>query len=258
MPHLESAPRRLAKRLLPKPLYGALTRRNRLLTISRPRARLVLAWRVRRLRSRSGTAGVARLDRVLVINLAKRPDRLSRFHEEMHRLGIAGYRRVEAVEREHGALGCALSHLACVRQLVDESLDCVMICEDDVRFDVSRDELDALVEAFLDDEAEVALLAYTHHLPPMRHGRLFVRAPAATMTAVCYLVKRSIAEDLARCFEDAARELARGGDLRVHQIDTAWWDLQARRLFVLPIVRAAGHYDGYSDIAHRFVSYPGL
>ena len=113
--------------------------------------------------------GAQRLDAILVINLARRGDRLAKFDAEMKRLKISSYTRFEAIEDEVGILGCTLSHAACVRQIVDRSLSCAMICEDDARFLVTREELDVLVEAFLDDDqAEVACLAYKNLQPLLR------------------------------------------------------------------------------------------
>lgn len=244
--------------VLPPVLYERLTGRNRLLTLSRPLAAVVLFWRLRRQRRDEERTGIDRLDRIVVINLAKRADRLAQFEAEMRQLRIRDYQRFEAIEDSMGALGCALSHIACLRQFVDESLDCMMVCEDDAHFLVTREELDVLVQAFLaDDEAEIACLAYNNLRPPTRHSRLFVRAPAPTMTTCCYLVKSSIAADLADCFDEGAQGLAEGGDLRIFQIDSAWSRLQRSRVFVLPIKRAVCQADGYSDVAGRFVAYGG-
>jgi hypothetical protein len=134
-----------------------------------------------------------------------------------------------------------------------------MICEDDVEFLLGREKLDALVDAFLDDErAEAACLAYHHVSPPTRYNRLFARAPAPTLTTTCYMVKRSIAADLAACFEEGAKALAEGGDRMVFGLDLMWARLQRSRTFLIPIQRAARQRDGYSDIESRFVTYGGV
>jgi hypothetical protein len=255
----ESAAETALRALLPARAYDSLTRDNRLITVSRPMARTVLALRAKKLRRAQAPKGVQRLASVVVINLARRADRLACFEEQMTRLNIPNYSRFEAIEDERGILGCTRSHAACVQRIADVASGCVMICEDDVEFLVGRDKLDVLVDAFLDDPAaEAACFAYHNVSPPTRYSRLFLRAPAPTLTTSCYLVKHSIAGDLAACFRESAKALAEGGDRMVVGLDLMWARLQSSRVFVIPIERAARQRDGYSDIENRFVTYDGV
>lgn len=177
----------------------------------------------------------------------------------MEGLQIDAWERFDAVQDSSGILGCTRSHAACLRRMVERGWECVMICEDDAQFHVSRAELDVLVDAFLTDpRGEVAMLAYNHLRPPRRHNLFYVRAPIDTRNAACYLVKRSIADDLLSAFEEGARCLSAGGDRDVFGVDVAWRELQATRVFLLPIVRVASQVDGFSDIEGRIVSYGGV
>jgi glycosyl transferase family 25 len=258
-PALQSLAEAALRVLLPTRAYERLTRDNRLLTLSLPTTRIALGLQTRKLRRTAEPKGVQRLDDIVVINLAKRADRLAEVDAEMRRLKISNYSRFEAIEDEPGILGCTRSHAECMRRASDGSVGCVMICEDDIEFLVSRDELDVLIDAFLDDSgAEVACLAYHHVRPPRRYNRLFLRAPDPTLTTTCYLVKHSIAGDLADCFEEGAAALAQGGDRMVFGLDLMWARLQRSRIFLIPIKRGARQRDGYSDIEERFVTYGGL
>ena len=248
---------RTALRAVLRPgLYDSLTRDHRLLTLSSPLAGLCVQRRGLRLRGRRDLVGVDRLDAVIVINLADRPERLRGFEEEMARLGIPNYTRFEAIRDVPGILGCTRSHAECLRQMVESGWTCALFCEDDARFHVSRRELDVLVEAFLaDPRAEVACLAYNHCEAPSWYNPLFVRAPRDTRSASCYLVKASIAPDLAALFTEGAEQLASGGDRSAFGIDRIWGRLIASRVFLLPIRRAAFQEPGYSDVESKFVSY---
>ncbi len=159
-------------------LYISLTGDQRLITLGLPTTKAALILRGLRLRRRKGPVGIERLDATIVINLADRRDRLSAFMREMAVLQIRHYSRFEAVRDANGALGCLSSHAECLKSMLANSWRCIMICEDDARFRVSRKELDVLVDAFIDDStAEVACLAYRQCGPPKRYNLLFVRAP---------------------------------------------------------------------------------
>jgi Glycosyltransferase family 25 (LPS biosynthesis protein) len=209
--------------------------------------------RVRALKDDAVPVGVDRLPSITVINLATRPERLSSFTREMDRLGIKAFRRLEGIPNPNGAIGCASSHAHIVREVIDRSLPSAMICEDDVRFLISRDELDVLVEAFLDDDqAEIACLEF--NAQKTRHySSLYLRA-TETQNAGCYLVKATIANDLLGLVDEGIDAMARGGDPLVHSIDVVWKKLQKTRVFLVPIERVAYQEASYSDIEHRFVS----
>ena len=191
--------------------------------------------------------GIDRLPAIFVINLARRTDRMRRFDEQIARLGIVNAVRFEAVEHANPILGCALSHIACLRWMLSSGWRWVMVCEDDLRFTVGREALDALVDAFLDDpRAEVACFQYSHRAVE-RHSLLYLRA-TATETRACYLVKETIARDLIEVWEHGAAALASGGDRHTFSGDRIWRRLQQDRVFVIPIVRAGRQMPGYSDL----------
>ena len=209
--------------------------------------------RIHARRADGRVVGMERIPWVAVINMRERSDRLSSFMEEMRKLGIEEVRRFEAIPDERGPLGCARSHASLVRQMVETASTCLMICEDDVRFRASRDELDVLVDAFLDDDrAEVACLEFNAQ-KTRRYSRLFLRA-VESQNAGCYLVKATIAEDLLDAFEAGVAAMAAGGDPLLHSVDIVWKELQRSRIFVVPIERAAYQEPGYSNVEERYVS----
>jgi hypothetical protein len=216
----------------------------------RSRATVATVYRSRRPRH----GGVSRLDAVVVINLAHRPDRLADFMDEMRRLRIAEVRRFEAIEHASGSIGCSLSHIACLQTMVHEGWNAAMICEDDASFLASRGELDILTNEFLDDpEAEIACLAYNHR-SSAAYSSLFLRA-LETANSACYLLKASIAPDLLTVRQKGVQEMERGGDRMRFGNDRAWLPLQRERVFLIPIRRAVVQAPSYSDIEKQFVRY---
>jgi glycosyl transferase family 25 len=217
-----------------------------------PVAAVVLRLRSLLQRRDRGPRGVARLSGIVVLNLDRQPDRLSSVTAELRRIGIRFSVRFPAIADTSGIRGCTLSHAAIMRLMIDNDWASMMVCEDDVRFDLTREQLDVLVDEFLaDSRAEVACLAYWHRLV-QRHSLLYLRATKSFTTA-CYLVKRSIAKDLADVWHEGARHLANGEDRHVYGVDQAWAHLQKTRTFLIPIIRAAHQNAGYSDIWEREV-----
>ena len=170
----------------------------------------------------------------------------------MDRLGIENVRRFEGIADEIGAIGCTRSHACLVREMIDGAWPCMMVCEDDVRFRVSREKLDVLIDAFLNDEsAEVACLEFNAQ-KTRRYSSLFLRATESQNTG-CYLVKAAIAPELLAAFEDGISAMSNGGDPLLYNVDIVWKPLQKSRVFLVPIERIAYQEPGYSDIERRFV-----
>ena len=136
--------------------------------------------------------------------------------------------------------------------MIDGAWPWMMICEDDVRFRVSREKLDALVDAFLNDErAEVACLEFNAQ-KTRRHNSLFLRATESQNTG-CYLVKAAIAPELLAAFEAGIAAMSSGGDPLLYNVDIVWKPLQRSHVFLVPIEPIAYQEPGYSDIERRFV-----
>jgi GR25 family glycosyltransferase involved in LPS biosynthesis len=197
--------------------------------------------------------GIERIPSITVINLKARADRLAGFTDEMQKLGIENVRRFEAFSDEVGAIGCTRSHAGVMREMIDKGWPSMMVCEDDLRFRTSREKLDALVDAFLDDDrAEVACLEFNAQRTK-RYSALFLRASECQNTG-CYLVKATIARDLLEAFEAGVSAMSEGGDPLLYNVDIVWKPLQTSRVFVVPIERVARQEPGYSDIERRFVN----
>ena len=73
-------------------------------------------------------------DRIYVINLDKRADRLEQFVAEQKKELVFDVVRVSGVEHENPATGCHLSHAKCFKDAIREGFDRILIFEDDVEF----------------------------------------------------------------------------------------------------------------------------
>lgn len=73
-------------------------------------------------------------DRIYLINLDRRPDRLEKCTAEFRSVGIKDVHRVSGIEDENPAIGCHLSHATCFADAIMEGCDRILIFEDDIEF----------------------------------------------------------------------------------------------------------------------------
>ena len=95
-------------------------------------------------------------DKIYVINLDKRSDRLSDFHEEIKNFDIYGVERFSAIDGviHHnedskiltGEIGILMSHLEIIKNAHAEGLNNILILEDDVIFTDEINKLDEYMD----------------------------------------------------------------------------------------------------------------
>ena len=192
---------------------------------------------------------------IRVINLESRADRLHETEAELAKMGITRWSRFSAVKDSNGALGCALSHAQLMEQVQDLE-PAVMVCEDDIEFLVSPEELRTLVSEFLANPIlDVLCLAFHLRLPPHAiSSRLAITADTAT--AACYVVKTRALPMLRDSFVEATQLIQAGKPLGLVAIDRHWRKLQRRQLmFAIPRERAVRQRPSFSDIEGHDVFY---
>ena len=75
------------------------------------------------------------VDKVVILNLKHRPDRLQESMVEFEKIGIADVvEPVEAIEHDMGIIGCTASHYELVKFAKNAGLKNILIFEDDVNF----------------------------------------------------------------------------------------------------------------------------
>jgi glycosyl transferase family 25 len=235
--------------------------RRSLVILSRSLDRVLLPIRFwgRTLSPIPGNRAVAHADAgsmpVHFINLPSRPDRLRETEDEFARMNLHRGSRFEAVKEENGALGCALSH-ARLLESVDQHQLVVMVCEDDIEFLVSPQELRALLDEFLLNPALDVLCLAFNLIAPAHAVSPLLAVTANTATTACYVVKRPALENLKTSFFESASLIQAGQPLGLAAADQHWKRLQRRTLiFAIPRKRAARQRPSFSDIEGQDVSY---
>jgi glycosyl transferase family 25 len=189
------------------------------------------------------------------INLASRPDRLRETRDELQRMGLVHWSRFDAIKNDNGALGCALSHARVIEGLkAGESA--VMVCEDDIEFLVSPEELRVLVQEFLENPALDVLCIAFRVLAEGHPISSHLAITSNTQTLACYVAKASALDLLKDSFFESAQLIEEGRPLGVVAADQHWKRLQRRGLiFAIPRKRAARQRPSFSDIEGQEVSY---
>ena len=192
---------------------------------------------------------------IFVINLAHRQDRLRDVDRELKRIGVNNYVRFDAVPHDQGIIGCTESHFRVVQQTPEEG-QLLMVCEDDLEFLGSREEIDECVAEFVSNTMlDVLCLAYNVRGKSLRvSDRLSITN--SLQTASCYLVKRRALPALRMNLGEAVTKLVAGGSPERFANDIHWKKLQQRELvFCYPAKRIARQRASFSDIENKQVDY---
>jgi glycosyl transferase family 25 len=201
----------------------------------------------------------------IYINLDIRTDRRMLFEkqlEDLHSLYPTDFSfypasRFSAIYHEHGAIGCSMSHLECLRIAKTNGWDHVLIFEDDAHF-IHPEVLVHQVNSFLSrfhDEWDVLLLS-GNNFPPFK-----IEAPdcfrvANCQVATCYLVRSRYYDTLIRNFEEGLAGLtANPNNKPEFACDMYWKRLQREHRWFLITPICVIQRPGYSDIEKQDVNY---
>lgn len=226
---------------------------------------LALRLRWRRNFSPSGNAfsSLSPLDvPVFVINLNKRPDRLSEVTENLKNFGFRNVQVIRAIDgpekypqisRGQAAnLGCTESHLVAVKENLKPGQP-IAVCEDDNQFLAAPEEIHLLISEFLAaSEFDVLCLSARVRGQKVRASPNF-HAVAWALAPAFYIAKPRALRPLIGAFNKSVSRLA--AERRRGPFDQVWQSIQRYRLmFVVPIKRVARQKESHSDIQGKFFS----
>ena len=177
---------------------------------------------------------------VVFINLDSRTDRRTHFESQFGniRLGLQP-QRFAAIRNADGAIGCSMSHVACMEMAIKNKWDHVLVCEDDATI-INPGQLVDQVNHFFNrfnDSWDVLLLAGNNYQPFRQESPEAVRV-ANCQTATAYLVRRPYFETLLANFREGLGELkAEPTKQPKYAIDQYWKLLQrtGRWYLIVPI-----------------------
>lgn len=203
------------------------------------------------------------MENTLYINLSHRKDRLEHVKKQLKSMDVGG-ERIEAVYyKNHGAIGCGMSHIKCIEHAKLNNWPRVFICEDDIRFTdptLLKSQLHSFLE--LKNGKWDVLLIGANIGPPFTYEYTnenikldgFVRVFNA-QTTTGYIVNRHYYDTLLASFRQSVGNLIRDYNIRYYAIDIQWKKLQQRdKWYILDPLTVVQKAD-YSDIESKLVNY---
>ena len=193
------------------------------------------------------------------INLDSRADRLKTIKKQLNLMGLDDAQRIPAIQNENGALGCATSHLKILTSLSQVEQDAYsdkifMICEDDIEFCCSRNELESIIKKFfLEDQIDVLVLSH-NCFNAVSVSKDFL-ITSNVQTTACYLFKPYMIYPLLSSAAASVSGLSRGEIPKHYAIDIVWKTLQLKYTFAIPHIKVARQYPSYSDIEKHHADY---
>jgi GR25 family glycosyltransferase involved in LPS biosynthesis len=193
---------------------------------------------------------------VVYINLDSRIDRRTHFESQFRKMGFQP-QRFAAIRNADGAIGCSMSHVACMELAIKNGWDHVLVCEDDATI-TNPGQLVHQTNHFLTrfgDAWDVLLMAGNNRQPFHQVSPECVRV-ANCQTTTAYLVRRPYFERLLANFKEGLKNLianpARQPD---YAIDQYWKLLQRTDRWYLSVPISVIQRPDYSDISRQHVDY---
>lgn len=203
--------------------------------------------------------------KVIYINLNHRHDRNAQILSELKKMFPQDkiYRQEAFYTKNHGGLGCLLSHCAALKYAIQGNFENVLIVEDDFQFTVSKDAFDEKIKNILGtsdmsmnifSDFNVCLLASNiKHSEKMNDNisRLY-----DAQTTSCYLIKKPFYNILLQNFQDAYNKLnANIRSYNVNAADQSWKKLMREHIFIGFTPALGKQRRSFSDISRRVEDY---
>jgi len=196
------------------------------------------------------------IDKIIYINLDKRPDRKEQIEKELNNFGLE-YERFKAHDTPHfGQLGCAMSHLSVLKLAKERKYKNILILEDDFTFIVTKDEFENQLNMFFNSNInyDVCMISY-NLLNHTDSGYNFLFKSLDVQTASGYIVNSNYYDKLINLFEPNLKLLDDSKCPSSYALDVVWKQFQPSDNWFCFINRIGIQREGFSNNECKFVNY---
>ena len=198
------------------------------------------------------------LKNTYVINLESRKDRLQHAINEFNKLNVIPI-RFNAIKTGTGAIGCTLSHIKCLEIAIEEGLENIFICEDDITFLNSELFLNNLNKFNKKIKDWDVLIIGGNVVKPYREIDNCCLRIVNCQTTTGYIVNKQYYKVLLQNFRDGVKQLIQNPNLiKKYAIDIYWKNLQVKDKWYMIYPLTVTQYENYSDIEEGITNYNHL
>jgi glycosyl transferase, family 25 len=201
---------------------------------------------------------ISDIQHVMYINLEHRKDRRQHIEIELHEhMGLCCEPIwFKAIQNKNGAIGCSLSHIACLEIAKHNNWPYVMICEDDLKIvdtNLFKNSFNEILKTKI--PWDVLLLAGNNSGPVRFLDRVAVQI-SRCLTTTGYIVKQHYYDKLINNFKEGVMHLMRNPTMsRLYAIDVYWQSLQQKDIWIINYPLTVTQRADYSDIEQKQVNY---
>ena len=195
------------------------------------------------------------------INLDSRKDRKEHFEKNIKKYPFfSNIKRFNAVYHKAYGVGCILSHIGCIKELLKEDDDYYLIMEDDFCI-LNEDNLNEFFFEFdkIKDNNEWDMITLTPRGKTVKKNKINnFNQICDCQTATGYIIKKEILPILMDVFKKGALGLMkgyRGPPPNPYFNDQCWKPLQEKTTWLYFNKIYGGQLPGYSNIEERIVDY---
>jgi GR25 family glycosyltransferase involved in LPS biosynthesis len=196
------------------------------------------------------------IDKIIYINLNKRPDRREEIEKELNNYNLP-FERFEAIEKSMGILGCLMSHLEVLKIARERQYKNVLIFEDDFQFTISKEKVEEQLSSLFDNniEFDVCFLVNATFQVEDIENYPFIKRTTHSTTAAAYIVNQHYYNTLIELYEENVPLLELTGMHWLYANDKCWDKLQIKDKWYLFTKAFGKQRPGYSDNSQSYMDY---
>ena len=187
-----------------------------------------------------------------VINLQHRKDRWEHILLEFEKINLTP-NRFDAIKNEDGRIGCAMSHIKCLEYSIENNLDSILICEDDITF-LNSVSLKSSLKNFLEDVNDWDVLLLGANVNNIEKKSDYYLKIKDAQTTTGYIVKNHYFNTLLDNFKEGLQLLEKEKKSD-YCVDIHWKKLQSKDKWYILYPFTVIQYENYSDIEKRIIDY---